>query len=67
MADEIIENGCGIVTEAEDVDGLYSAVKKLVLEPEMRKKMADASGKLAFKYRGKVLAEKFRNAIEKCQ
>lgn len=64
MAREIIENSCGIVVEPENIDGLYAAVKKLILSNEMRKYMSTASGNLALKYTRKDQTAKFISLLE---
>lgn len=59
MAQEITRECSGIVAEPEDVEELYSALKKIVLSPEIRKQMSMASEILSLKYSTDIMIKKF--------
>jgi glycosyltransferase involved in cell wall biosynthesis len=55
---------CGIAVEPEDISGLVSALKKLVFDPELRRKMSLSASKLAKEFSREKSIQKFVQLVE---
>ena len=60
----IRKNQCGITVDPEDVEGLYTSLQRVILDPKLRKKMSLSSKKLSKELSGKKQADKFVALVE---
>ncbi len=65
MAKQITSHGCGIVVDPEDVDALFHALKRVVTDRSLRKKMSTASRDTAALYSAEKQSLQFLSLLEK--
>ncbi len=60
----IRKNQCGITVDPEDVEGLYTSLQRIILDPKLREKMSLSAKKLSRKLSRKKQVDKFVALVE---